>query len=170
MPKEPVTALDTRYSDPLAKAVSWAETVQALEQAEIYWLTTVRPDGRPHVTPVVAAWGAGAVHFHTGEGEQKWLNLLTNPNVVLTTGCNTWDRGIDVVVEGTAVRVTDKAVLDGLTGLWAEKWDGRWELTAVEGGIGTEESGVTSHLFTVTPTRVFAHAKGDPFGATTHRF
>ncbi|MGH3409632.1 MAG: hypothetical protein ACRDRJ_45125 [Streptosporangiaceae bacterium] len=25
-------------------------------------------------------------------------------------------------------------------------------------------------VFSVTPTRVFAHAKGDPFGATTHRF
>jgi hypothetical protein len=25
-------------------------------------------------------------------------------------------------------------------------------------------------VFSVTPVKVFAHAKGDPFGATTHRF
>jgi hypothetical protein len=25
-------------------------------------------------------------------------------------------------------------------------------------------------VFAVAPTRAFAHAKGDPFGATTHRF
>jgi hypothetical protein len=25
-------------------------------------------------------------------------------------------------------------------------------------------------VFSVTPAKVFAHAKGDPFGATTHRF
>jgi hypothetical protein len=24
--------------------------------------------------------------------------------------------------------------------------------------------------FSVTPAKVFAHAKGDPFGATTHKF
>jgi len=31
--------------------------------------------------------------------------------VVLTTGCNWWDRGLDIVVEGEAVRATDDAVL-----------------------------------------------------------
>jgi hypothetical protein len=25
-------------------------------------------------------------------------------------------------------------------------------------------------VFSVTPVKVFAYAKGDPFGATTHRF
>jgi hypothetical protein len=25
-------------------------------------------------------------------------------------------------------------------------------------------------VFSVIPARVFAHAKGEPFGATTHRF
>jgi hypothetical protein len=25
-------------------------------------------------------------------------------------------------------------------------------------------------VFSVTPSKVFAHAKGDPFGATSHRF
>ena len=173
MPKNPVTALDARYSDPRASAAEWAETVRVLEQAELFWLTTVRADGRPHVTPLVAAWGEDAVHFHTGEGEQKWLNLQANPNVVLTTGCNSWDRGLDVVVEGRAEPVTDRAAIERVVGLWAAKWDGRWKLAAVDGGIrdadapGTEP---TSRLFTVRPTKVFAHAKGDPFGATTHRF
>ena len=32
----------------------------------MFWLSTVRPDGRPHVTPVVAAWVEGAVWFSTG--------------------------------------------------------------------------------------------------------
>jgi hypothetical protein len=31
--------------------------------------------------------------------------------VVLTTGCNRWGHGLDIVVEGEAVRVTDDAVL-----------------------------------------------------------
>jgi hypothetical protein len=27
-----------------------------------------------------------------------------------------------------------------------------------------------AQVFTVTPVKVFAHAKGDPFGATSYRF
>jgi general stress protein 26 len=165
-----VTTLETRYSSPGATAASWEETVRVLEQAQLFWLGTVRADGRPHVTPVVAAWGEGAVHFSTGPGEQKWLNLQANPNIVLTTGCNTWDRGLDVVVEGPAVHVTDSAVLERLVGLWADKWDGRWKYSVVDGAVYSEDGPVTTQFFTVVPTKVFAHAKGDPFGATTHRF
>jgi general stress protein 26 len=165
------TSLVRRYSDPAAKATSWQDTVRVLEAAELFWLTTVRPDGRPHQTPVVAVWGEGGIHFHTGEAEVKVANLQANAHVVLTTGCNSWDRGLDVVIEGTAARVTDKGVLQRLAALWAPKWDGRWVLAAHEGGFsdpGAEH--VTSVVFSVTPTKIDAHAKGDPFGATTHRF
>jgi len=30
------------------------------------------------------------------------VNLATNPHVVLITGCNRWDEGLDVMVEGEA--------------------------------------------------------------------
>ncbi|MGH3190623.1 MAG: pyridoxamine 5'-phosphate oxidase family protein [Streptosporangiaceae bacterium] len=107
----PVTALDPRYSDPSAAPVGWEETRRLLEAAELSWISTVRADGRPHVTPLVAAWVEGAVYFHTGAEEQKFANLRANPHVVLTTGCNRWDEGIDVVVEGAAVHVTDEKLL-----------------------------------------------------------
>src|SRR5437870_2222526 len=63
---EPVTSLDDRFSDPAASATSWEATVRALEAGEIFWITTVRGDGRPHVTPLVAVWLDGALHFCTG--------------------------------------------------------------------------------------------------------
>jgi len=50
--------------------------------------------------------------------------------VVLTTGCNRWDGGLDLVVEGEAVQVTDDAVLGRVAGAFAAKWDGRWQFTA----------------------------------------
>jgi hypothetical protein len=56
-------------------------------------------------------WVDGAIHFHTGANEQKFANLLNNPHVILITGCNQWDRGVDVVVEGDAVQITDPVVL-----------------------------------------------------------
>jgi Pyridoxamine 5'-phosphate oxidase len=62
----PATTLDQRYSDPESAATSWEETCRALEGAELFWITTVRADGRPHVTPLVAVWLDGALHFCTG--------------------------------------------------------------------------------------------------------
>jgi general stress protein 26 len=165
----PVTKLDQRYSDPQATATGWEETRRVLEAAELFWLTTVRADGRPHVTPVVAAWADGAVCFATGAEEQKFANLRANPHVVLTTGCNRWDGGLDVVVEGDAVQVTGQAELRRLAAAFTGKWDGRWQWE-VGDGCFTHPGGGAALVFSVTPARVFAHAKGDPFGATTHRF
>jgi len=45
--------------------------VRWLEDAELFWITTVRVDGRPHVTPLVAVWLDDAIHFATGAGEQQ---------------------------------------------------------------------------------------------------
>src|SRR5580698_3527266 len=119
----PVTKLDERYSDPAATATGWEETRRALEGAELFWITTVRADGRPHVTPVVAVWAEGAIWFGTGSDEQKFVNLGANPHVVLTTGCNSWDAGVDLVVEGEARRVTDDTVLSRVAEVFASKWD-----------------------------------------------
>jgi general stress protein 26 len=167
----PATRLDQRYSDPAATAASWAETQQALETAELFWISTVRADGRPHVTPVVAAWSDGAVCFSTGATEQKYINLRANPHVVLTTGCSHWDRGLDVVVEGDAVPITDEAALRRIAAAFTSKWDGRWQFGVRDGRFSGSEGGDgEAMVFSVTPVKVFAHAKGDPFGATTHRF
>src|SRR5919109_343854 len=124
---EPATILDARFSGPNTVATSWPAAERVLESADIFWLTTVRADGRPHVSPLVAVWLDGAIHFSTGAEEQKAVNLQTNPNVLLTTGCNNWQGGMDVVVEGTAVRQTDTATLLRLAEAWSHKWDGRWQ-------------------------------------------
>ena len=82
----PRTELDTRFSDPAAQPTSWEDTLQAIKQAEIFWISTVRTDGRPHVIPLVAVWIDDALHFSTGPDEQKARNLTSNPRVALTTG------------------------------------------------------------------------------------
>jgi nitroimidazol reductase NimA-like FMN-containing flavoprotein (pyridoxamine 5'-phosphate oxidase superfamily) len=167
---EPVTKIDTRYSSPGATAASWADTQRALESAELFWVSTVRADGRPHVTPVVAVWFDGAVWFGAGPTEQKSVNLRTNQHVVLTTGRNSWDEGLDVVVEGDAVQVTDDAVLAPVAGAFTVRWDGRWQYIARDGAFREQDGSGEVLVFRVAPTKVFAHAKGDPFGATRHRF
>ncbi len=76
---EPVTNIDPRFSDPDTVATGWDETRRALEKAELFWISTVRSDGRPHVTPLVAVWFDGALYFSTGATEQKAKNLHGNP-------------------------------------------------------------------------------------------
>lgn len=168
MPDEPVTEIDARFSDPAAVATGWNETRQALEAAELFWICTVRADGRPHVTPLVAVWLDGALHFSTGPGEQKAVNLRGNPQVTLTTGCHHWDRGLDVVVEGEAVQVTDEGQLRRLAAAWAAKWDGRWHYQVRDGAFQHEHGGA-AQVFSVRPSKILAFGKGT-FSHTRHRF
>ena len=167
---KPVTALDQRYSGADAQAVSWEDTQRLLEQAELSWISTVRADGRPHVTPLVAVWTDGALYFSTGAEEQKFVNLRANPYVVLTTGTNDWQSGVDVVVEGKAVHVTDETVLTRVADAYRAKWNGAWQYQVRDGRFYHGGLDWPSEVFEVTPTRAFAHSKGDSFGATTHRF
>ncbi len=88
----PDAELDPRYSEPEAPAVPWSQAEDALVGAPLFWITTVRPDGRPHVTPLVGVWHDGALHFSTGAGERKGRNLAANPAVALTTGTNALHR------------------------------------------------------------------------------
>jgi len=164
---EPRTTLDDRFSDPGGAPTSWDETVRTLEAAELFWITTVRADGRPHLSPLVAVWLDDALHFSTGGAEQKAVNLRANPHVLLTTGCNQWDHGLDVVVEGEAIQVTDGTTLKRLADAWRSKWDGRWQFEAREGCF--HHAAGAALVFSVAPAKVLAFRKGT-FTHTSHRF
>jgi nitroimidazol reductase NimA-like FMN-containing flavoprotein (pyridoxamine 5'-phosphate oxidase superfamily) len=168
----PVTTLDERYSAPGAVATEWDETRRVLESAQVFWISTVRADGRPHVTPCAAVWLGEAVYFDTGVTQQKAINLTANPHVVLTTGCNRWDSGLDVVVEGDAVRVTDDAKLKRLADAWATRWDGSFRFVVRDGYFRHEqdESLPAVLVFSVTPAKILAFTRGALGGHTTHRF
>jgi nitroimidazol reductase NimA-like FMN-containing flavoprotein (pyridoxamine 5'-phosphate oxidase superfamily) len=163
---EPVAELDPRFSAPDAAPTSWADARRALETAELSWISTVRPDRRPHVSPLPAVWLDDQLYFTTGAGEQKAQNLSANPHVVITTGCNTWDRGLDVMVEGEAARVTDPALLERLATAWTQKWDGRWRYRVADGAFHHEVG--TALVFSVVPTKVLAFGKGT-FTQTRYR-
>jgi len=123
---------------------------------------------RPHVTPLVAVWFDGALYFCTGDSEQKAVNLAANPHVVLTTGCNRWDGGLDVVLEGDAAQVTDDDLLRRLAEAWTAKWDGRWQHEVGDGCF--LQQGFCVPVFAVRPAKVLAFAKGQVFSHTRHRF
>ena len=167
MTREPVTELHEPFSSPGATATPWTEAQTALETAEIFWVSTVRPDGRPHVTPLVAVWLDGALHFCTGPEERKALNLAANPRCVLTTGNNAFREGLDVVVAGDAVNVTDDGLLRRLAAEWDRKYD--WVFVVRDDAFHHEDGG-RALVFEVPPAIVFAYGRGETYSATRYRF
>jgi nitroimidazol reductase NimA-like FMN-containing flavoprotein (pyridoxamine 5'-phosphate oxidase superfamily) len=160
--------IDKRFSDPAAEPTPWADTARVLEQAELYWLTTVRPDGRPHVTPLIGLAEDSTAYFCTGLREQKAHNLEGNASVALTTGTNTWAAGLDVVVEGVAQRVRDDGELRRLADAYEAKYGSAWHFDVADGMFVASGSGGAA-VFRIEPAKVLAFAK-DPHGQTTYRF
>ena len=130
----PRTTLDVRYSDGDAQATPWPDAVRHLEQAGLFWVSSVRADGRPHVTPVVAVWTDEALYFTSGPREQKSRNLAANRHCVVTTGCNTWNEGLDVVLLGDAVVVRDLPLLRQVADAFLAKYGSDWAFEVAEDG------------------------------------
>lgn len=95
----------------------------------------MRPDGRPHVTPLIGVWVDGALHIVTGPTERKARNLAANPHTTVTTGTNALDTGLDVVVEGEAERLTDAGPLQRVADAYVAKYGEDWQFTVKDGGF-----------------------------------
>ncbi|MCQ9709391.1 pyridoxamine 5'-phosphate oxidase family protein [Streptomyces sp. BSP1] len=163
------TTLDPRYSTPAAEAVPWSAAEDLLNRSEVFWLTTVRPDGRPHVTPLLAVWQHGALHFATGAEERKARNLAQNQQVILTTGTNSLSTGLDLVLEGEASLVSDTDRLTSLATAWSTKYGPDWTFH-VSDGTFHHPDGASALVFAVPPHRAFGFTKGTPFSQTRWDF
>jgi len=69
-----------------AERLPWSEVERWLTDARSYWVSTSRPDGRPHAAPVWGLWRGGALVFSTSRGSRKGRNLAASPEVVIHTG------------------------------------------------------------------------------------
>jgi hypothetical protein len=102
-----------------APMLPWSHAVERLERSRYYWLATVRPDRRPHVTPLWGVWVDDALYFD-GAPTTRWgRNLASNPAVSVHL-----DDGDDVVIlEGSVEDLTTNA---GLGARIVEAWDGKY--------------------------------------------
>ncbi|MGC4953083.1 pyridoxamine 5'-phosphate oxidase family protein [Actinomadura citrea] len=156
--REPATELGP-FSSPGAQATPWASAFAVLGEAKVFWLSTVRPDGRPHVTPLLAAWSLGGLCFTTGGQERKARNLEHNARCVLTTGTNAL-TGVDVVIEGLASVVDDRSERRQATADFERKYGPH--LTSPEGtwyGLGDAVIAGDVRLYRVAPAVGFAFGK-----------
>jgi hypothetical protein len=164
----PITELEPTFSSPDAVATPWATARGQLEDAEIFWLSTVRPDGRPHVTPLIAVWIDGSLCFTTGPTERKATNLAVNASCILTTGTNRLEGGLDIVVEGKAVRLTDPATLQRLVDAFAAKYPEPFHFSVHDGRIGGEGGEILA--FRVRMTKAFGFGRGATYSQTRWSF
>lgn len=166
--RHPVTEVDKRFSSENATPVPWEDARQQLEAAEIFWLSTVRPDGRPHVTPLIAVWLDDALHFCTGEDERKRKNLGANDRCILMTGCNLYGEGLDIIVEGRAGRITDGEALQGIADAYEAKYGADWHFDVRDDAFVT--AGHAAWVYRVAPETAFGYARGDVGSQTRWRF
>jgi nitroimidazol reductase NimA-like FMN-containing flavoprotein (pyridoxamine 5'-phosphate oxidase superfamily) len=174
MSASPVTVIAEihGFSEPGAEPVPWQAGLEQVLGADTFWLSTVRPDGRPHVTPLIAVWHDDALWFATGPEERKAENLAGNPACVLTAGRSELsDGGLDVMLEGAAEQVTDEAELQPVAEAYGRKYGTTmWDFVVRDGGFEHRSIAGRVLVFRVRPARGLGFRKGDAFSQTTWRF
>jgi PPOX class probable F420-dependent enzyme len=75
-----------------------SETQTKLQSQNNIWFSSVRPDGRPHLTPVWFVWLDGKFYFGIDPKSVKSRNIRHNPRVVLALE----DGTNPVICEGVA--------------------------------------------------------------------
>ena len=157
-----------RYGSP---AQPWSRARDSLAvpaQTDRFFLGTVGSDGRPHAAGVGALWFDGDLYVVSGPGTRKSRNLAANPACTISAAL----RGIDLVFEGEANRVTDGPTLEQVAGIYRT---GGWP-TEVEGDAFTAPYSAPSagpppwHLYRFTVQTAFGVASAEPHGATRWRF
>jgi PPOX class probable F420-dependent enzyme len=63
-----------------------ARIVRFLEREPVVWLSTVRPNGAPHLVPIWFWWDGAALLVFSKPGAQKVRNLRAQPSVMLALG------------------------------------------------------------------------------------
>lgn len=168
MPGKQPVAVETIIPNDARSSATWSEVRALLPPTATYWLATVRPDGRPHVMPVLAVWVSGALHFVASPDSRKARNLAHRSGCVVTTSA----PALDLVIEGDAAKVNDASALRRVADAYADAYG--WEVEVRDGAFyaaGAPTAGPPPYeVCVVSPITAFAFGTGDSFGAARYRF
>jgi hypothetical protein len=133
------------------------------------WLATINRDGSPHVTGIGALWVDGAFWFETGMGTRKGRNLDRDPRCTLSVATHEFD----LVVEGEALKVTDRSTVAAMAERWAAQgWPARVDDTglALTAEFSAPSAGPPPwFVYRLTPHTATALLTVEPGGATRWR-
>lgn len=168
--REPVEVknLDRYGSAPL----EWSQARDALTRATgpaiTFFLGTVRPDGTPDAAGVGAVWHEGDLYVVSGPRMRKARNLGSNPRCTISVRLD----GIDLVMEGTAARTVDPALLEPVAARYrGAGWPAQVQGDALTAPFCAPSAGPPPwHLFRFRFHIVTGVATAQPGGATRWRF
>ncbi|MEO8395903.1 MAG: pyridoxamine 5'-phosphate oxidase family protein [Chloroflexota bacterium] len=101
--------------------IPWRVVDLQLQALRTVWVSSTRPDGRPHSVPVWFLWEAGdqpGIVFISPENTQKTRNLATQSWVVVHAG----DGDDTYILEGVAERLTEPVELEALNRAYMAKY------------------------------------------------
>ena len=97
-----------QMSETRENLVSWDFVSEQMSRSRHYWISTLFPDGRPHVVPVWGIWYENRFHFE-GSLQTAWgQNILKNPQIAVHLP----DGDKVVIIEGTAHFIEDDEIDD----------------------------------------------------------
>ncbi|MFZ0216040.1 MAG: pyridoxamine 5'-phosphate oxidase family protein [Candidatus Dormiibacterota bacterium] len=151
----------------------WSRALEALGTGSLgpeipCFLGTVRPNGRPHSAGVGVAEHRGDLYFTSGPGTRKSCDLAENPACTLSLRL----EGIDLVLEGDAERVVDRATLQEVAACFdAGGWPAVAEGDAITAPYSAQSAGPPPwHLYRVNVRTAFGVGLREPHGASRWRF
>jgi hypothetical protein len=168
-----MTSAEPKSADLIATepttALPWDLVRAVLADARLYWLATVHPTGRPHVRPVLAVWRDGALYTTSAGHARKGRNLAADPRCTVTARTD----NMDVVLEGTATKVTSEETLQHIAEAYRAKYG--WPVTVTDGASDAPYGAPTAgpppyHPYEITPATVFGFGTADEYGSRTTRY
>ena len=158
MPNERAPKREQSLAGDKSGTTSWDVALERLVNPEVprtCWLATTRPDGRPHLMPVIAFWIDGALHVVAGEGTRKARNLAADRRCVIAMS-STRLPSLDLVVEGCADPLTDLDAVERITEFLNQH---NWPLEAkgdkVYGPNAPTAGPPPYTIFRILPSKVF---------------
>ncbi|WP_433374872.1 pyridoxamine 5'-phosphate oxidase family protein [Actinoplanes sp. CA-142083] len=158
-----------RYGDP---EMPWSRAEEALSappaKENTYFLGTCRPDGTPHSAGIGPQWLDGFLYFTSNPSTRKSRDLAVNPRCTISARL----PRIDLVLDGTAERITDAGTLERLAqgyrdGGWPAEVDG----DALTAPFSAPSAGPPPwQVYRFTFHQVVGVATEEPYGATRWRF
>lgn len=148
---------------------SWDEGLRHLRDGMWYWLATLRPDGAPHVRPILALFVDDAMYLVSNTRSRKARNVEVDSRCAICV----MDDEAHAVLEGEARRVTDERTLQKVRDAYASKYDWTTEVQGAE--LGAEYGAPTAGgppfaVYEVTPSTAYAFGTEPTFSPTRWRF
>jgi len=156
-PKSPISEEAIRPGD--SQTIPWDEAAKRLAEAGTFWIATVRPDGLPHVRPILAVWVDGALHFASSISARKSAYFAQSPGCSISTET----PGLDLVIEGHAVRVVDDETLQRVANAYDAKY--KWPVEIRDAAFFAEGAPTAGpppfYVYRVQPSTVFGFGTDD---------